>query len=577
MAARRTASLVFAALLIASVAQAAWPNDPLVNVPVSTVPGEKTDVYLVTDGQNGALIAWEDERAGQRDIYLQRVDADGVPSWLSDGVPVCDAEGDQSLYHSSDGTAGVTPLVAGGAGGAFVVWQDSRRFGSRQRDIYCQRVDQDGVALWAANGLAVAMGAGNEDQPTMCSDGSGGVIIVWQDKNDDPVFANLYGQRLDANGQALWNNGNPLPINILDWSQHNPTLCPDGQGGAFLVYTDTQVDVNDVHAQRLGADGELLWGNNGVVVAAANGNQSAPVVVAAEDGNPLVSWRDQRSGDYDIYAQKLDAVTGASLWQPNGLALCTAANSQYRPSACPDGQGGVIVSWFDYRSAPSGPPWDLNIYAQRVVAAGNIAWQVDGVPVCLAPDAQRDNRLVSDGQGGAVIAWEDNRQGEGREDIYVQHLNGDGQPQLTVDGQAVSVAAGNQNRPNLILGAGGVIVAWTDDRNTLYAPDIYADQVEINTASAVLIPEVPALALEVWPNPFNPQTMVSFDLPSETELEITVHDLAGHRLVTLLPATTLPPGPHAVPWTATEFAAGVYLVRLKTAATSVTRKLTFVP
>ncbi len=458
MPSRRIASFAFAALLASSTANATWPNDPLINVPVSTVPGEKADVYLVSDGQNGALIVWEDKRAGQWDIYLQRLNAEGVPVWRQGGVPVCNASDHQNLYHSSDGTTGVTPLVADGAGGAFVVWQDSRRFSSRQRDIYCQRLDQDGLPLWTTNGVAVATGSGNEDQPTMCSDGADGVIIVWQDKNDDPIFDNLYGQRLNADGQALWNNGNPLPINILDWSQSNPAICADGLGGAYLVYTDSQIDVNDVHAQHLNADGDLLWGNSGVVVVAANDNQSTPVIVASEDGNPLVAWRDQRTGDYDIYAQKLDASTGASLWQSNGVVLCSAANSQYRPSACTDGQSGVIVSWFDYRTASSGPPWDLNIYAQRVLVSGIIAWQDNGVPVCLAPDAQRDNRLVSDGQGGAVIAWEDNRQGEGREDIYVQHLNGQGQPQLRLDGQAVSVAAGNQNRPNLVLGARGVIV-----------------------------------------------------------------------------------------------------------------------
>ncbi len=576
MSSPRVATFVLTTLLIASAAHAVWPNDPLVNVPVSTFPGEKADVYLVSDGDNGTLVVWEDKRAGQWDIYMQLLDEDGTAIWTQDGVSVCNAVDHQNLYHSSDGTCGVTPVVADGLGGAFVVWQDSRLFSTRQRDIYCQRMDEAGLPLWQINGVGVAVGAGNEDQPVMCSDGAGGVIIVWQDKNDDPIFNNLYGQRLNEDGQALWNDGDPLPINILDWGQSSPAICPDGQGGAFLVFTDNQMDANDLHAQHLSSAGGLLWGVDGVVVVAASGNQSAPVILESEDGDPIVSWRDQRSGDYDIYAQKLDATTGASLWTSNGLALCSAANSQYRPSACTDGQGGVIVSWFDYRTA-SGPPWDLNIYAQRALVDGNIAWQYNGVPVCLAPDAQRDNRLVSDGQGGALIGWEDNRQGEGREDIYVQHLNGQGQPQLTLDGQAVSIAAGNQNRPNLMLAAGGVIVAWTDDRNTLYAPDIYADQVEISTTSAAPLPGVRDMALEAWPNPFNPQTVIRFELQVETQVEITIHDLAGHRLVTLLAATTLRKGPHAVPWAAPRFAAGVYLVQLKTPSTSVTRKLTLLP
>ncbi len=65
MTPQRSAFFLLAFLLMASLAEATWPNDPLVNVPISIVPGEKADVYLCTDNLNGALIVWEDKRAGQ--------------------------------------------------------------------------------------------------------------------------------------------------------------------------------------------------------------------------------------------------------------------------------------------------------------------------------------------------------------------------------------------------------------------------------------------------------------------------------------------------------------------------------
>ena len=84
-------------LFVASLTWAAWPDDPLINVPVSTVPGEKYDVFLVDDAHDGALIAWEDDRSGQTDIYLQRLDAGGDPVWTPGGIAVCAAAGDQGL------------------------------------------------------------------------------------------------------------------------------------------------------------------------------------------------------------------------------------------------------------------------------------------------------------------------------------------------------------------------------------------------------------------------------------------------------------------------------------------------
>jgi len=52
---------------------------------------------------------------------------------------------------------------------------------------------------------------------------------------------------------------------------------------------------------------------------------------------------------------------------------------------------------------------------------------------------------------------------------------------------------------------------------------------------------------------------------------------AQEDLDALLKGTTLDQGTHAVPWDASGHPAGVYLVRLKTAAGSVSRKLTLVP
>lgn len=563
-------------LVLAGHALADWPDDPLINIPVSTVPGEKNDVFLVTDGTDGALVAWEDSRSGQADIYLQRLSAEGLPLWTAGGIPVCNAPDHQSLYHSSDSTCGVTPLVADGQGGVFLVWQDSRQFSQRQRDIYCQRVDGEGHPLWISNGLAVAIGAGNEDQPTMCSDGFGGVIIVWQDKNDDPVFNNLYGQRLDSDGRALWNGGQPLPINTLDWDQGSPALCPADGGGAFLVWSDNQLDVSDLYAQRLGLDGQLLWPGDGVPLAIQAGNQSTPVIMNSEDGNPIVAWRDHRNGDYDIYTQKLSAEQGSPLWNPSGLAICSAANSQYRPSLCTDGQAGCIVAWFDYRAA-TGPPWNLDIYAQRVLAAGTPAWTLDGEPVCTAPDAQRESRLISDGHGGALVAWEDNRTGTGREDIYAQHLDAEGLAQWIANGVPICLAAGHQKRPNLVLGASGAILAWPDDRHTLYVPDIYGDRVIIQHGSSVPSPAALPISLTARPNPFNPRTVIRFKLPRELMVQISLHDLAGHTLATLLPNTLLPAGPQEISWDGSHYPAGMYLVQLKTPAGAYHLKITLVP
>jgi hypothetical protein len=471
----RSICAIILLILLATVAGAGWAEDPLLNVPLSTAGGEKYDIFAVSDGVGGMIVAWEDERDGDSDIYAQRIDVNGDVLWQTDGVQVCTAADDQSLYNSATSTTGFTPLLADGAGGVWIAWQDSRLFPVRGRDIYIQRLDADGGPLLGHDGLLVAGGAAFEQMPSMCADGAGGIFIAWEDKNDDPIFNNLYGQHFNGGGEPFWNGGSPLPLVVQDWDQDAPSLCPDGAGGFYMAWEDSRDNLNDIYTQRFDQHGSPLWTAGGIAVAVNANGADAIVAIRGDDNSVLLSWVDRRGSDPDIYAQKF-SPEGLPLWTNGGQLVCNATNSQYRPSICVDGAGGAIIAWFDMRVA-TGYPWDLNIYAQRIDAAGTALWTINGAPVCQAPDAQRDATLCADGQGGAFIAWEDNRTGTGNEDVYIQWLDGDGTPGLIPDGQAMSLAANNQARPVPLAGPGSVLAVWPDDRDLIYNNDIYGDRI----------------------------------------------------------------------------------------------------
>ncbi len=563
MIARRIVLVSLLACALAPVA-AAWPGDPVVNVPVSRAVGEKYDVFAVTDGAGGVIIAWEDERDGDSNIYVQRVSADGEVLWQADGEPVCTAAGDQGLYHSSTGTTGFTPLVADGHGGAWIVWQDERAFGSRLRDVHAQRVDALGQMLLVGDGVAVASGSGMEDQPTACSDGAGGIIVAWQDKNADPVFYDIHAQRLDAGGRPLWNDGASVSVVVWDWDQSGPTICTDGAGGAVIAWNDSRDDVGDVYAQRLDLVGTALWTANGVAVCVQSGDQDAITARPASDGDPLLAWVDRRTGSPDIYGQKLDLTDGASRWSTGGAPICTATESQYRPALCSDGDRGAIVAWYDFRNAPSGPPWNLDIYAQRLDAAGLPVWPLNGVSVCGAPDAQRDVDLAADGIGGAFFAWEDNRGGTGREDIYAQHFDAAGGRSWDADGVAVCTASGNQNRPDVVVGAGGMIAAWPDDRDVLYENDVYCDRVADDPLAVPLVwPE--SFTVTVRGDPEQGRSLVAFELVRDARVRVEVFDVRGRRVAMPQPDAARPAGRHVLAWSHRDASgqpvqSGVYLI-----------------
>ena len=247
------------------------------------------------------------------------------------------------------------------------------------------------------------------------------------------------------------------------------------------------------------------------------------------------------------------------------LIICTAPESQYRPALCSDDVGGAIVAWFDYRDA-SGPPWNLDIYAQRIIVDGSVAWPLNGVAVCAAPDAQRNVDLAADGQGGAFLAWEDNRLGTGREDIYAQRLDAAGQPAWDVHGRAVCTAVGNQERPDVVVGAGGMIAAWPDDRDVLYEADVYCDRVADDPTAAPEL-SVTALAIAVTGSPEGGLSTVSFTLPRTAATTVEVFDVRGRRVRVLSAARIHAAGTYQLPWNHRDQSgrpatSGVYLVRV---------------
>jgi hypothetical protein len=284
----------------------------------------------------------------------------------------------------------------------------------------------------------------------------------------------------------------------------------------------------------------------------------------------IICWMDRRNGtsDANVYAEKLSTV-GAIQWTPNGLPLCTAAGNQASPQLVSDGNGGAIVTWDEVTSAAIPNP---NIYAQRVDASGVAQWAADGVGVCLAANRQGFPKLTADGAGGAIITWDDARSGSSNRDIYAQRLDSGGAALWVSGGVAVSTATFLQSAP-IILDAGfnGVIVAWTDYRNDLGGTrnDIYAQRLRV-TGELVSVPSEASLSFALDPVRPNParggRLPVRFTLASNASASIELLDVAGRRIAAR-EVDSFGAGSHTLDLGhGQHLAPGVYLVRLRQGA-----------
>jgi hypothetical protein len=89
-----------------------------------------------------------------------------------------------------------------------------------------------------------------------------------------------------------------------------------------------------------------------------------------------------------------------------------------------------------------------------------------------------------------------------------------------------------------------------------------------------------SLTLSASPNPFNPRVSFTFSVPVTGRVELTVFDLRGRRIVTLLDGI-LDAGPQRFVWngldaTGRAAASGGYVARLQMAGTAASRLVTLV-
>jgi hypothetical protein len=88
-----------------------WPANGIAVCNASGIEQLSLD-SVVGDGAGGAIVVWSDARdslATARDVYAQRLDSDGSvhTGWVTNGVALCTAAGDQNDVHCvSDGSGG---------------------------------------------------------------------------------------------------------------------------------------------------------------------------------------------------------------------------------------------------------------------------------------------------------------------------------------------------------------------------------------------------------------------------------------------------------------------------------------
>lgn len=228
---------------------------------------------------------------------------------------------------------------------------------------------------------------------------------------------------------------------------------------------------------------------------------NAGIVFTADEG---VTWQDLTPG--------LPGTEVRALWDPTGATgLPDRSRLPLGVYACTD--AGLFSGVHDY-------------------VAGSCTW--NPVPLIAGPVREMGFYFYDDLLWGAIALTDDGR-------ILVD-ARGGGWQDLT------GTLAGLE-----IVGVQASLLVATADDGTWFLDGLL-------TPVGDELPR-PSLTLAAAPNPFNPATTLSYVVPQSGPARLTIHDLAGRRVDTVLDGD-LPAGAGEVTWRPRGLSSGVYLARL---------------
>ena len=380
-----------------------WASDLRVNSDVGQTWQGHPALAMEPDGS--VIVAWADERSGQadrRDVYAQRINANGNKIWGSD-VKVNVTNGDINS-HSVD-------IATDIFGNVFVSWARTINSSTLLRDINLQRLDNSGSRLWTADFL-VAQDAYNDGSryafTALATDSIGNAVVGWED-------GSIHVHKISYNKYPLWSNAVPIIINDVErggigW---HPTISVNSSGEIFVAWRKALYW--DIYVHKLSSSGQALWANPVEVASQGHTQPGQRVQLALDsDGKAVIVW-DGYEGYEHARGAWMQAVTagGSLFWSsPKQIAW---NNSPY-PSITTGTTGQVLVvhNGIEYSRMGVTNSSGASYYASRHISESS------------GTEHQREATIEHTPDNNLVVGWRNFADDNINHSFFLQSINNSG-------------------------------------------------------------------------------------------------------------------------------------------------------
>lgn len=138
-----------------------------------------------------------------------------------------------------------------------------------------------------------------------------------------------------------------------------------------------------------------------LTICDVNGEQALAKIVSTSDGGCYISWFDTRSGNYNVYLQRLD-VFGNKQFANDGLLISSNPQNTFLVDydLNVDQNDNALLIFCDIRNGGN-----LNPYAYKISPAGDFIWGANGVELNPTSDFQANPKIIETSDNNVVAAW----------------------------------------------------------------------------------------------------------------------------------------------------------------------------
>ena len=513
-------SIVFILLLIIHEdSYAQWSNDPNKNLRISNF-GYFVDAC--EDGVGGAFVGWMTGNTSYPTVWVQWIDKYGYVRW------------DAPIHITGEGESQLSfRLIKAEPGAAIIYFRDGKKIGMEPPPspwpIYdasniLNKIDTTGALLWGAKGIDVTTTKNIIDTLLVggidiIHDGEYGAYVTWMNNYgkyyDDSSITRI--QRIGKDGQRLWgdegryiytwhginapspylgqrkpdgvfllyykqNIGNTIvsfnPDMSTRWEKTNTwypfdKLVPDENGGAAwarFVYPAVWDTGFTLIANRMDANGNLLWSDSGIVIDRKLPGYGYSTLELQQKLLKDESFIVLRRNYFQAVKKNGELVFKEKYYYSD------SSKNKYGLGIFDSDSSNIIISWFASESTSNVSK------CQKYSASLQKLW---GEDITISTTTPEDWVVIPDNRGGLIEVFS----------VYYPTSPGILTQQVSSNGFL------------------GEVLTNLKDDNISLSKDFHLYQ--------------------NYPNPFNPSTVISYQLSAAGFVTLKVYDVLGNEVTTL--------------------------------------------